>query len=541
MLQISNLNDVKSEWNLNETHIIIPMVEGDIIQSKDGEKIGKNTITLNALDGTDQTVLTNGVEQTLVIGLDRNIFDSYGNKNDLVFIQNSELKKILPLNAEPKNGITYMVSYTDLSKNEVPWDSLRSKSDWSFTQTEKQDYEVRNILNLNDSIEDSSKNWQECEMEKSNDQIVLEGLDGSGLLNQEQNESGKEAQYFVNYYPTCDTISVLPNAAIINLPKNKIETPVLLDKSKNLELDHTFESTSSINDFIITDSNNLAGVQKTEMTSILKSNQKIIQNVLIPDVKPNVQEEIAKDVTEPKENATFLPEKSLPLKKKAKMKRTLPNVSVILPNNLILEKKEVPTTSNQEKIDNEISDSDSDVPLSVQLSKNRENYNFKKKRKNCDEILEKKTSRTSKRIKLKSKILGNVKTFKDGNNLNVWDKTDRKNFKTIFEVLEDLKGKKLLTDAVVDVLTAGLVEMKTDVLAEMNNICENKSNCYSAQLKAFALMVHFKQPVAYRRLKEVFDDGWPSLDVIKEWKRSLNNSRKPNKNKSLESEKDEET
>lgn len=335
MLQISNLNDVKSEWNLNETHIIIPMVEGDIIQSKDGDKIGKNTITLNALDGMDQTILTNGVEQTLVIGLDRNIFDGYGNKNNLVFIQNSELKKILPLNSEPKNGITYMVSYTDLSKNEIPWDSSSSKPDWCLNQNEEQ---VRNVLNLNDSIEES-KNWQECEIERTSDQIVLEGLDGTGLLDQEQTETGKEAQYFVNYYPTCDTVSVLPNTPIINVPKIKIETPILLEKNKDLSpgLDHTFHS-SSMNNFIINSSDDL--VPKVEMTSILKSNHE-------PEVKPsNETFQITKDVTDPKENATFLLEKSLPLKKKAKMKRTLPNASVILPNDSVLEKKEVPTVSN---------------------------------------------------------------------------------------------------------------------------------------------------------------------------------------------------
>lgn len=71
----------------------------------------------------------------------------------------------------------------------------------------------------------------------------------------------------------------------------------------------------------------------------------------------------------------------------------------------------------------------------------------------------------------------------------------------------------------------GLVEMKADVLTEMNNLCENKSNGYSAQLKAFALMVHFKQPVAYRRLKEIFQDGWPTLDVIQVSNQSLKNDR----------------
>lgn len=108
-----------------------------------------------------------------------------------------------------------------------------------------------------------------------------------------------------------------------------------------------------------------------------------------------------------------------------------------------------------DKVNNEVSDSDSDVPLAVQLNKNRENYNYKKKRKNNDETLEKKASQDSKRSKLKSKnlvVIKNSKSLKEGNNLNC---LNRKKFKTIFEVLEDLKGKKLLTDAAVDILTAG--------------------------------------------------------------------------------------
>lgn len=57
--------------------------------------------------------------------------------------------------------------------------------------------------------------------------------------------------------------------------------------------------------------------------------------------------------------------------------------------------------------------------------------------------------------------------------------------------------------------------MKADVLSEMMSKSETTTNEYSTQLKAFALMVHFKQPVAFRRLKEIFGNGWPSYDIIK--------------------------
>jgi len=405
MLQISNLNEGKAEWNLNETHIIIPMVEGDVIQSKDGEKVAKNTITLNALDGSDQTILTNAVEHTLVIGLERNIFENYNHKNDLVFIQNSDLKKLLPINTDSKNGITYAVSYAEPSKNEVSWgNSLlrdRTKTDWCFNQNEKHVFEVRDVLNYSDVTQDSSKGWQDCTAEKSDDPIVLDGIDGSsingdllssnsGQVARDENE--KETQYIVNYYPSCDSISVLPNTAIINVPSFKDETPVLVEerKSKNDEelnllvksnINDAFNISSgdiineSAGHLMAVKSDEPALVKKKEMTSVLKANSKEFSNLSVSSSltdcsfnKPvistsnftsfngeTVTQETCKntkDESSLRENGSSLPEKSLPLKKKAKMKRTVVSAASIQSGDLIvnqLKKNLVNTSINQGK------------------------------------------------------------------------------------------------------------------------------------------------------------------------------------------------
>lgn len=389
MLQISNLNEGKTEWNLNETHIIIPMVEGDVMQNKDGEKIAKNTITLNALDGSDQTVLTNAMEHTLVIGLERNIFENYNHKNDLVFIQNSELKKLLPLNSDSKNAITYTVSYTEPSKNEVSWDNSllreRSKTDWCFNQNEKHVFEVRDVLNYSDVTQDSSKGWQDCTIEKSNNQIVLEGIDGTGIngdllgTNSEQvtrDENEKETQYIVNYYPSCDGISVIPNTAIINVPNLKDETPLLVqeDKTRNEDelnllvksnIDDAFNASSNIivsesaDKLMVLEGDESEVVKKKELTSILKANQRVFSSLSVSSSVPNCnfnKPEIStsnainfnsqtvaqepckntKDETSLIENGSSLPEKSLPLKKKAKMKRTVLSATSIQSGDLIV-------------------------------------------------------------------------------------------------------------------------------------------------------------------------------------------------------------
>lgn len=57
--------------------------------------------------------------------------------------------------------------------------------------------------------------------------------------------------------------------------------------------------------------------------------------------------------------------------------------------------------------------------------------------------------------------------------------------------------------------------MAVDVLKEMYSKRDAKGSEYSNQLKAFALMIHFKQPTAFFRLGELFEGGWPPLSVIK--------------------------
>lgn len=65
----------------------------------------------------------------------------------------------------------------------------------------------------------------------------------------------------------------------------------------------------------------------------------------------------------------------------------------------------------------------------------------------------------------------------------------------------------------------GLEEMEVDVLKEMKQKSEEENAgqdlSYSAHLKAFALVLHFKQPTAFNYLARIYNKGWPSLDVIK--------------------------
>lgn len=118
------------------------------------------------------------------------------------------------------------------------------------------------------------------------------------------------------------------------------------------------------------------------------------------------------------------------------------------------------------------SDSDSDVPLVMHMNKNRENCNFKNKRKNKDRSSVNNVPRKiSKKIKTnensdKESLHSNVSETRDLSITNSWNISDRKKYKTIFEVLEDLKAKKLLTDAIVDILTAGKLLKK--ILLSLN-------------------------------------------------------------------------
>lgn len=94
--------------------------------------------------------------------------------------------------------------------------------------------------------------------------------------------------------------------------------------------------------------------KKKDLKSILKSNQKVFSNFSVPGTLPDcnfnkpvinttniingcseiVAQEICKNTKDENrlgENRSSLPEKSLPLKKKAKMKRTDPNALINLP------------------------------------------------------------------------------------------------------------------------------------------------------------------------------------------------------------------
>lgn len=61
--------------------------------------------------------------------------------------------------------------------------------------------------------------------------------------------------------------------------------------------------------------------------------------------------------------------------------------------------------------------------------------------------------------------------------------------------------------------------MNVDILKEMNlkhdAVALTSSTSYSAQLKAFALVLYFKQPAAFNHLAKLYKKGWPSLNVIK--------------------------
>lgn len=62
--------------------------------------------------------------------------------------------------------------------------------------------------------------------------------------------------------------------------------------------------------------------------------------------------------------------------------------------------------------------------------------------------------------------------------------------------------------------------MNVDILEEMSTKCSRSSliddhNSYSVQLKAFALILYFKQPAAFNHLSKLYGSGWPSLSVIK--------------------------
>lgn len=100
----------------------------------------------------------------------------------------------------------------------------------------------------------------------------------------------------------------------------------------------------------------------------------------------------------------------------------------------------------------------------MHMNKARENYNFKKKRKNQVEgSVKRLSSRINKKLKtnensskdLQTESSNNLDEARESCNMSSWNIIDRQKFKTIFEVLEDLKAKKLLTDGVVDILTAG--------------------------------------------------------------------------------------
>ncbi|KAL0274970.1 UNVERIFIED_CONTAM: hypothetical protein PYX00_002977 [Menopon gallinae] len=362
MLQISNLDEGKADW-INETQLIIPMVDSEELQTKEIDGMEKHTITLNALDGTDQTLLTNVNGHTFVIGLDRALFENYNSKSDLLLMPNSDLK-LLP--TVPDCKLTYNLPPIDQGKNDIIWENNTFEKPLT-----------KDILNV---IQDTSKSWNELD---KNNELCLEDIGvhenkmnsdfliEPHLVNQSKKIRNDTTEYVVGYYPmteTCDT--VLVPASLMTLPQKPVESEkgVIIDNenSKNLLfVTDNIEDTQSEKwiksnlvthtSTLVTDKLNSKGrisVLKTGNTpdnSMLLTHESInkLKETVIPlidsangdfiEAKPknDIYNEMEKCITKDEkcdfkglenENGA-LPEQSLPLKKKAKMKNSPVNGS----------------------------------------------------------------------------------------------------------------------------------------------------------------------------------------------------------------------
>lgn len=360
MLQINNLEESKSEWNFNETHIIIPMIDKD----KNTEKFTKNSITLNNLDGGDHSTF----EHSFVIGLDRNLFETHNNKSDLLVIQNSDLK--LLNNSDTKSSIAYALSYIDHDRNDILWENSvhkdKVKSTWC--SSEKPIFEEKNVLNYINSAQDVSKIWND-DLEK-NEEISLEIVNphltsqdskiGQEILipiecrsNENKNVANDVvdgSHLIVNYYPSlqsCESIPMLSSSIISEQKEveNFTECNATITDNQNeiqsdlLQRSNTEVTTSTVicednyKTLIERDGSmvNLINdqakdkIEKSELDSECASSFKGFDCKKIDNVKQLLKDGKTRKYMKPEtnENGSSLPEKSLPLKKKAKMKRTI--------------------------------------------------------------------------------------------------------------------------------------------------------------------------------------------------------------------------
>lgn len=353
MLHSSNLDDSKSEWN--GTHIIIPMIEGDVIGNKDSDKSLRNTITLNSVDGGDETVLTNGLEHSLVIGLDRNLFEANSNKSDLLVIQNTDLK-LLSYSSESKNPVTYTLSYVDQDKSEIFRESSflkdRIRSDWCSNN--KSIFEVKDALNYDNAVLDSSKNWNN----EKNEHFALDDdltsnvskIDGELLIPVEDTINAdkkledvvENPHFIVNYFPaiqSSETVSLMSNHTIMNSSKpienmvggkskvtnlNLVQNELLFSRIiEQLHLNELLSEGCSKNLKEI--KGNTLAKQEEYYEATVYSDKSEENNHYETNMKADFSEESLLNVNKVncKDEKVVLPERSLPPKKKAKMKSTI--------------------------------------------------------------------------------------------------------------------------------------------------------------------------------------------------------------------------
>lgn len=357
MLQISNLDEGKTDW-INETQLIIPMVDGEELPEKEIEGMEKHTITLNALDGGDQTLLTSVNGHAFVIGLDRALFENYNSKSDLLLMPNSADLKVLPTVSDCR--LTYNLPQVDQGKNDIMWESNGFEKPLA-----------KDLLNV---IQDTSKGWGDLDKSSelcledigvSENKIGGDFLIDPQLVNQSKKMRSDNAEYVVGYYPlteTCDT--VLVPASLMALPQKPMdaEKGVIIDgdNSKNLlfvtdNIEDTQPEERWIKSNLVTHTSTIATdtinskgrmpMLKTGNapdSSLLLTHESItkLKEAVMPLVDSTNGDfietkskddlyEMEKCITKEKcdfkglesENGS-LPEQSLPLKKKAKMKNS---------------------------------------------------------------------------------------------------------------------------------------------------------------------------------------------------------------------------
>ncbi|KAK6629746.1 hypothetical protein RUM43_003564 [Polyplax serrata] len=602
MLQISNLDDTKGEWNLNETHIIIPMLDGDILTQKETDKSVTGTITLNSLDSGDQTVCASGLEHSLVIGLDRNLFETHSNKSDLLVIQNSDLK-LLSCGTEVRNPVAYALSYIDHDKNEIVWESpsLKEKNKPDWCTSDKPIFEVKDVLNYDDSVQDSSKPWSD-ELEK-NEQISLvddltaqtSRIGGNLLIPVEDaiNDDKKSeadiignSHFIVNYLPTIqsnEAISLLPNHTITiaekqtnhgtggkSITKNmsQIQNELLINeiikKSHPNEVEVLSKSLAEANETMkhYGRTKHIDVIERVGQKEYCSDNDTNRNNNREPNNTVEVEETLSggqlNEQDEKREAIanldinSLLPEKNLPLKKQAKMKNTVSKpswhegVGISHKNKSVSSNKPQSSINKKLQLSPEISLGNENQcardskttrrPESVR-KKGKKKTNGSKQLDNCskDFVNEKAISPVHQSNQKSGRSKSEIPIIKTKGaifKLSKEAKAFRSKFNNIFDLLEDLRSRKIVNSSVWQTLHSGLEEMEVDVLKEMKQKSEEESAgqdlSYSAHLKAFALVLHFKQPTAFNYLARMYNKGWPSLDVIKNWKRKVNSQQKLN-------------